>query len=321
MNRIHWAVIASLGLACWPAAAQTYPSKPIKLVVAFGAGSGNDLTARDLAQAMSETLGQSVVVENRVGGGGAIGTAAVAKAAPDGYTLGLGTSSQLVMNVALLKSLPFDVDKDLRMVGLVSRTPLTLIASASTPSTLPALLAYVKTNPGQLNYGSGGTGSISHIAGEAFSQAAEVKLRHIPYKGNAAALADLSGDHVHLLFDSLSNGLALTKQGRGHVIAVGSSKRNLSAPDVPTFAEQGLPNFHTYTWNGLMVPAKTPPDIVARLNAALNKALTVQAVSDRFKQSSGENLGPSTPEQADAFALAERQRWVPFVRAMRIEEN
>jgi tripartite-type tricarboxylate transporter receptor subunit TctC len=301
-----------------PARAQDYPTKPIRLVVAFGTGSGNDLIARELAPHMSEFLGQSVVVENRAGGGGSIGTDVVAKSAPDGYTIGLGTSSQLVMNVGLYKNLPFDVERDLRSIGLVAHTPLVLVASASMPKTLKELIAYAKANPGKVSYGSGGPGSISHVVGEAFAKAADISLLHVPYKGNGPALIDLSGGHVNLLFDGFISARPVAQQGRAQLLAVSGKQRSPVAPDVPTFAEQGLPDYEASTWNCLFAPAATPPNVIARVNAALNKALAVQSVKDRLAQGASQPLGPSTPEQADAYGQAQRAKWVPFIRALQI---
>lgn len=316
------AALATAGLAgAWAgsACAQAYPAKPIKLVVAFGTGSANDIIARELARYMGETLGQPIVVENRTGGGGSLGTAAVAKAAPDGYTIGLGTSSQLVMNVGLYKSLPFDVERDLRSVGLVSRTPLILVASSAMPKTLQEVIAYARANPAKVTYGSGGLGSISHIVGEAFARAADVSLLHVPYKGNGPALIDLSGGHVNLLFDGLISAEPVARQGRAHILAVAGKKRVAIAPQVPTFAEEGLPTYEAYTWNCLFAPAQTPPEVIDKLNAALNQALALPAVRDRLAQGASEALGPTTPQQADAHGRAERARWVPFVRALRID--
>ena len=310
---------ALLPLLAVPAHAQTYPTKPIRLVVAFGSGSGNDIIARDLARLMGEILGQSIVVENRTGGGGSVGTDVVAKAAPDGYTMGLGTSSQLVMNVGLFKTLPFDVERDLRAIGLVARTPLVLVASAAMPKTLRELIAHAKANPGKVTYGSGGPGSISHIVGEAFAKAADISLLHVPYKGNGPALVDLSGGHVNLLFDGFVSSGPVAAQGRATLLAVSGQKRSAANPNLPTFAEQGLPNYEATTWNNLFAPARTPADVVARLNEALNKALAAPAIKDRLAQGGSEVLGPSTPEQADAYGQAQRAQWVPFVRALGID--
>lgn len=327
LNRRHIAtaaVLASMvaaGGISTQALAQTYPQKPIRLVVAFGTGSANDIIGRELARYMGDILGQPIVVENRAGGGGSIGTDVVAKATPDGYTIGLGTSSQLVMNVGLYPKLPFDVEKDLRSIGLVARTPLVLVASTSTPKTLKELIRYAKSNPGKTTYGSAGKGSISHVVGEDFAKAADISLLHVPYKGNGAALIDLSGGHVNLLFDGLISAQPLQQQGRAQMLAISGAKRSAIAPDVPTFAEQGLPNYEAYTWNNLFVPAGTPRPVVDKLNAALNQALALPALKQRLAQGASESLGPTTPSQADAYGVAERAKWVPFIRALRIDMN
>lgn len=300
------------------------PTKPVKLVVAFGPGSGNDLIARELAQQMADTLGQPVVVENRAGAGGALGTDVVAKAPPDGHTIGLGTSSQLVMNVALNRSLPFDVERDLKLIGLVGRTPMLLAASAvipGAPKTLAELIAQAKARPGTVSYGSAGLGSISHIVAEAFAKAADVQLLHVPYKGNGPAMADLAGGHVALVFDGLSTTVPLTQQGKVRMLAISGARRSPHAPDLPTFAEQGLAHYEAYTWNCLFAPAKLPPEALAALNAALNKALATPAIQARLASGGSEALGPSTPEQADAFARRERSQWVGFIRALNIATN
>lgn len=301
--------------------AQDFPSKPIKLIVAFGAGSGNDLIARELAKHMSESLGQPVVVDNRPGGGGSVGTDAVAKAAADGYTIGLGTSSQMVMNVGLYKTLPFDVERDLRSVGLVARTGMILVASSKMPPTLAGLIAQAKATPGKITYGSGGPGSISHIVGEAFAKAAGISLLHVPYKGNGPALADLAGGHVDLLFDGFLATNPLVQQGKAHILALSAPQRSAMGPQVPTFTEAGLPDYQAYTWNNLFAPAATPQPVIDRLNRALNTALAQPGLLQRLAQGGSEALGPSTPTEADGFGQRERARWVPFVRAMNIETS
>jgi tripartite-type tricarboxylate transporter receptor subunit TctC len=319
MDRRHTLVAllaTTLGTAAW---AQAFPAKPVRLVVAFGPGSGNDLIARELARHMGESLGQPVVVENRPGGGGSVGTDVVAKAAPDGYTIGLGTSSQLVMNIGLYKSLPFDVERDLRNIGLVSRTGMVLVASTRMPRTLAELIALAKSQPGKITYGSGGPGSISHIVGEAFARAAGISLLHVPYKGNGPALADLAGGHVDLLFDGFLASNPLAQQGKAQILAVSAPQRSPMGPQVPTFAESGLPDYQAYTWNNLFAPAATPPAVLERLNAALNHALNQAGLKERLAQGASEPLGPTTPAQADSFGQAERTRWVPFVRGLNIE--
>ena len=312
------AVIASAVLAGGVRAQGS--SKPVRIIVAFAPGSGNDITARDLARFMADELHQPVIVENKPGAGGSIGTEAVAKAVPDGLTVGLGTSSQMVMNVGLYKSLPFDVDRDLRLIGLVSRTNMLLAGKAAGPKTLKALIAEARAKPGQLSYGSAGTGSISHIVGEAFAKAADIRINHVPYKGNGPAMADLAGGHVDMVFDGIATSKPMARQGRLNLIAMSGTQRNPSALDLATFAEQGLRGYEAYSWNCLFAPAHTPSDAIERLNAALNKAVAMPEVRDRLIQQSGaEVLAPSTPAQADAFGRRERERWVPFIRSLKLD--
>ena len=321
-----WSRRAALaGLAASVAApatfAQTAGSRPIRIIVGFAPGSANDLIARELARYMAEPLGQPVIVENKPGAGGSLGTEMVAKAAPDGLTLGLGTSSQMVMNVALYRNLPFDVERDLRQIGLVGRTPLVLAGKAAGAKKLKELIAAARANPGQINYGSGGTGSISHIVGEAFARAADIRLNHVPYKGNGPAMADLAGGHVDMVFDGIITSQPMAQQGRVRLLAFGGRKRSPVIPDVPTFAEQGLRDYDAYSWNCLFAPAKVADADITRLNQALNAALALPAMQERLARGGSDNLGPSTPAQADAFGRKERERWVPFVRSMKIETS
>lgn len=299
--------------------AQSASHRPIRIIVGFGPGSANDLIARELARYMAESLGQPVIVENRPGAGGSLGTEVVAKAAPDGLTLGLGTSSQMVMNVALYRHLPFDVETDLRQIGLIGRTPLVLAGKASGPKTLKELIVAARANPGQVTYGSAGAGSISHIVGEAFARAADIKLNHIPYKGNGPAMADLAGGHVDMVFDGIITSQPMAQQGRVRLLAFGGKQRSPVIPDVPTFAESGLRDYDAYSWNCLFAPAKTPEAEIARLNQALNAALALPEMKDRLARGGSDNLGPSTPAQADAFGRTERARWVPFVRSLKLD--
>jgi len=311
------AAVASLA----PRAARaqdTWPSRPIRLVVAFATGSGNDLIARLLAPRMGEALGQTIIVENRAGAGGMIGTDAVAKAAPDGYTIGLGTSSQLVMNPALYRTMPFDIDRDLTMIGLISRTPMVLVGKKDGPADLKALIALAKANPGKLSYGSGGNGSISHIVGETFKQAAGVDLLHVPYKGNGPAMQDLMAGSIDLVFDGFSTSGPPHKAGTLRVLAV-SGQRNPLYPDVPTFAEMGVTDYEAYTWNCLIAPKATPRPIVERLNRELNRALADPEIRKRLETLGAENLVGSTPDSAEAFGAAQRARWIPVVRAMGVK--
>lgn len=296
--------------------AQDYPNKPIKIIVAFSPGGVTDVTARALAQVLTARLGQPVIVDNRAGAGGTIGTDAVAKAAPDGYAIGLGTSSQLVMNVALNDVLPFDVDKDLAMIGLVSRIPGALVAGMQGPKSVRALIEASKVKPGSINYGSGGSGSISHIAAADFARKTGIEMTHIPYKGNAAALTDLAAGRIQIIFDSVTAASAL--EGKVRLLAISDDKRHPDHPDVPTFVEAGVADYEAYTWNCLFAPAGTPQPIIDKLNAALNQALTSSTVLQIVARNGGKVIGPSTPSEAAAFAAKERAHWVPLVKALQI---
>ncbi len=310
---ILWILLAGASNA----RAQTdYPQRPIRSIVAFTAGSGNDVIARDVARLLFPILGQPVIVENKVGAGGIIATDAVAKAPPDGYTLGLGTSSQLVMNVGLRDDLPFSVDKDITTIALLTRTPLVAIASAKGPKSIKELIEASRAKPGSINYGSGGSGSISHIVAEAFAKQADIEMTHIPYKGNAAALNDLLSNNIQLLFDGLVNGSSLGDKVR--MLALSENKRHPLYPDVPTFAEAGLPSYEAYTWNCIFAPAGTPREIITKLNVAINQVLASPTITERATASGGVILGPSTPEEAQAFSEKERQKWVPIIKSMNI---
>ena len=308
------------GSAFGPAARaqDPWPARPLRIVVAFAPGSGNDVIARLLAPILAQSLGQPVTVENRAGAGGMLGTDVVAKAAPDGYTLGLGTSSQLVMNPALHRSMPFDIDRDLVTIGLISSTPLVLVSRKGAWSNLAALLAAAKASPGKITYGSAGNGSISHIVGESFKKEAGVDLLHVPYKGNGPAMADLLAGTIDLVFDGFSTAGQHHRSGAMRILAT-NGRRYPEYPDVPTFAEAGLPGYEAYTWNCLFAPRATPRAIIERLNRELNNALASADIKKRIDSFGAQNLVGSTLESADAFGAGQRARWVPAVRAMNIK--
>ena len=323
MNRRKFSIAIGAGLAAGVVpriarAQESWPARPLRIVVAFATGSGNDVIARLLAPRLSESLGQPVTVENRTGAGGMIGTDAVAKAAPDGYTLGLGTSSQLVMNPALYRSMPFDIDRDLTTVGLISSTPLVLVSKKGGWPDMAALIAAAKANPGRITYGSGGNGSISHIVGETFKREAGVDLLHVPYKGNGPATVDLAAGVVDLVFDGFATVGQQHRAGTMRILAT-NGRRHPDYPDVPTFAEAGVPGYEAYTWNCLIAPKATPRAIVERINRELNRALDSAEMRKRIDGFGAQNLVGSTPESADAFGAAQRARWVPLVRGMNIK--
>ena len=293
-------------------------SGAIKVVVPFAVGSVNDVLARAVAQEMGAALQKPMIAENRVGAGGMLATTTVAHAAPDGCTVGLATSSQMVVNVGLYKSLPFNIEKDLAYIGLISRIPLALVTGSSLLPGLQPFVDEAKKSPGRLTFGSAGNGSISHLVGEAFNRQAGIKAQHVPYKGNAAALVDLVGGHIDYMFDPLTTSMPMTEQGKIRILAVSGAKRSNIAPNVPTFAEAGMPGYEAYTWNGLIAPGKMPPALLSTLNVALGKALASQSVHRLLEQSGAEILGPSSPEQAAAFARTERDKWLPLIRSLNI---
>jgi len=309
------------GLSGWTTFAQaqeTWPTRPIRIVVGFAPGSGNDLIARQLAPKLAEALGQSVIVENKAGAGGMLGTDAVAKAPADGYTLGLGTSSQLVMNPALTHKLPFDVDRDLAMIGLISRTDMVMAARQEGPADLRGLIDKARANPGKVTYGSAGNGSISHIVAEAFARAAGISVLHVPYKGNGPAMNDLAAGQVDFVFDGFQTSGPLMRSGKVRILAVSGSRRHAQYPEVPTFADGGLADYEAYTWNGLFAPASVPRPVIERLNRELNKAMLAADIKARLDSSGAVMIGGGTPEQAQSFAAAQRARWIPAVKAMGI---
>ena len=312
------ALLAGSTLGHTARAEEAWPARPLRIVVAFAPGSGNDVIARLLAPVLAQSLGQPVTVENRAGAGGMLGTDAVAKAPPDGYTLGLGTSSQLVMNPALHRAMPFDIDRDLVTVGLISSTPLVLVSRKGAWSELAALMAAAKASPGRITYGSAGNGSISHIVGESFKKEAGIDLLHVPYKGNGPAMADLLAGNIDLVFDGFSTAGQHHRSGAMRILAT-NGRRHPDYPDVPTFAEAGLPAYEAYTWNCLFAPRATPRAIIERLNRELNSALASADIRKRIDSFGAQNLVGSTPESADAFGAAQRARWVPAVRAMNIK--
>jgi tripartite-type tricarboxylate transporter receptor subunit TctC len=218
------------------------------------------------------------------------------------------------MNPALNPKLPFDIERDLTTIGLISRTQMILAGRRDGPADLRALIARAKAAPGKISYGSAGNGSISHIVGESFLRAAQIDLLHVPYKGNGPAMQDLAGGQIDLVFDGFSTAGPLLRAGQIRVLAVSGTRRNATHPDIPTFAEAGLPDYEAYTWNCLIAPKGTPRPIIERLNRELNRALADPDIRARLDGYGAENLVGSTPDAADAFAAAQRARWVPAIR-------
>jgi tripartite-type tricarboxylate transporter receptor subunit TctC len=309
--------VAALGLAllaATSAAAQDYPSRPITLIVPYAAGGGNDVMARIVAEKMTRSLGQQIVIENKGGAGGSIATRQVAKAAPDGYTLGLGGTGTHAINPTLYPNVGYDPRKDFAPVGLIATSALVVLVNTSIPAkTIPELIALAKRDPGKLNYASAGVGSGIHLGAELFATMAGVKLTHIPYKGSSPALTDLIGGHVAIYFSSLPPAIALIKEGKVRALAVTGPARSGLLPDLPTVAEAALPGYESVLHYGIVAPAGTPRPIIEKLNAAMQAALAEPDVRERIIADGAEPL-PGTPEDYAADIDREETKWSQVVK-------
>ena len=300
-----------LGVAIVPAAsAQDYPNRPVRLVVPFAAGGSSDILARSMAQSLSQQLGQPIVVENKPGAGGIIASEQVARAPADGYTLLFGTIGTHAINLALKKTLPFDLNKDFTAIGRLQDGPLVLVINPSVPAkNMRELEAYAKANPNKLAYASAGIGSISHLAGELFKSESRLDITHVPYKGGGAAMPDLLGGQVQMMVETIPNTLGAVKGGKLIALSTTGEKRSSSLPDVPTFAEQGLPKLTVNAWTGLFAPANLPPAIVTRLNTELAKISKQPDYMDRIEKAGNVAAAPGTPAEFAEFVRAEGVRW------------
>jgi tripartite-type tricarboxylate transporter receptor subunit TctC len=310
------ALLLAAGLAAAGTAhADVYPSKPIRFVVAFPPGGGTDIIARSIAQKLSERLSQQVVVDNRPGAGGNIGTDIVAKSAPDGYTMLMGSAGPLAINASLFASMPFDPQRDLAPVTLAASTPNVLVVNPSLKvTTVTELIALAKANPGRINFASSGFGTPAHLAGELFNSMAGVKLVHVPYKGASPALADLLGGQVQLMFSTMPPALPHVKDGKLRALAVTSLKRSPAAPELPTMDEAALPGFEANTWHGVVLPAGAQAEVVTRLNREIVAILHLPDVVERLSAQGAEPVG-STPEEFAAYIRSETVKWAKVVRA------
>jgi len=294
--------------------ADTYPNKPIKFIVPYAAGGASDVTSRLLAQAMSPSIGQTVIVENKTGAGGNIGTDFVAKSAPDGYTMLLAYTGPMAINPTLYKNIPFNPLKDFAAVTLVAEAPLLLGVHPSIPvKNVKELVEYARVNPGKIFYGSSGTGGADHLAGDLFMQETGTKIVHVPYKGGAPALRDLVAGNTQMQFMTIPAAIPHIKDGRIRPLAILSNSRFELFPDVPTIAEAGLPGVYVNNTYGVTVPAGTPPAVVNKLNAELVKAVKSQDIVNRFKDL---GLVPryNTPEEFTQFMKDEHARWAKIVK-------
>jgi tripartite-type tricarboxylate transporter receptor subunit TctC len=296
------------------ALAQTWPNRPVRLLVPFAAGAGiNDIMARLVGQYLGAGLGQPVVIENRAGAGGIAGTEAAAKAAPDGYTL-LMTNVSLVTSAYLYSKLSYDPQKDFVPVTLVATSPLILVVHPSVAArSLQELVALAKANPGRLNFGSGGVGSTPHLSAELFKSAAGIDAVHVPYKGGAPALNDLIGGQLSFMIENMPGTMPFVKQGKLRALAITSAQRSPLEPALPTMAESGVPGYEVVGWQGVFAPAGTPPEIVARLQGEVGKVLRLAEVRERLAALGAEPVG-STPEEFGAFFRTEMARWGRIIR-------
>jgi len=307
-------VAFSFAVFAMAALAQTYPTKPIRMVVPYAPAGVADILARVVSERLGQRLGQNVVVFNREGGGSAVGADLVAKATPDGYTLLIG-STALTMNAAVNRKLPYDVKRDLAPLTLVFEQPAVLVVHPSVAAnSVQEFIAYARANPGKLRYGSSGVGSVINLVTELFKYQAKVDLTHVPYKGVAPAVIDLVGGQIELVISGITNAAPLVKSGKLKALGVTSRKRAAVLPDVRPIVEQGLPDYETSTWYGMLAPAATPVQILARLNSEIVQIVNTNEVRERFANQGGEARS-ATREEFAALIDRDLQRWQQVVSA------
>ena len=294
--------------------AQAYPSKAIRIIVPFPPGGGTDIIARETSQKVATTTGWTFVIENKPGAGGNLGVDAVAKSPADGYTLVLGQTSNLAINPTLYAKMPYDVPKDLAPIVLVANAPLVMVTGTNSPyKTLADAVAAAKAKPGNVNFASPGNGTVAHLTSELFQKAAGVKTQHVPYKGANQALTDVISGNVELYMSSVPTLIGQIKQGKLRALAVTSAKRVDDLPDVPTINESGYKGFDAGTWFGLLAPAGTPKDVIAKLNAEFNKALQQPDLRKKLGDEGADPLG-GTPEQFATLIKEDAVRWGAVVK-------
>jgi len=315
----RFAITAAVLALSTAQASGVYPDKPIKLLVPFSAGGGQDIFIRNLLPKLTELLGQPVTIDNRAGASGNIAAAAVAAAAPDGYTLLLGTAATHGMNQAVMKSVPFDAEKSFEPVALIAEVSLVLVTHPSILATnVKELVSLLKTNPGKYSYGSSGTGAPLHLAGELFKNVAGLDIVHIPYKGSGPAMVDLVAGRTVMQFDTFAATNGYVKAGNLNRLGVASAKRSRAAPDLPTLREQGFP-VEAYSWSGIFAPAKTPPVIVDRLAKAFVTAANDPAVRQKLFDIGFEPVGESSPVQLRGFVSSELKKWSDIAKQANIK--
>jgi tripartite-type tricarboxylate transporter receptor subunit TctC len=314
------AACAALALSSTTAvyAEDAYPSRTVKIVVPFAPGGSTDVVARILADKLATELKESFVVENRPGAGGNIGADVVAKSAPDGYTLLMGTTGVLAINRYLYKDMSYDADRDFAPVSYTSLITNILVVNPQVPvKTVPELIALAKSKPGELTFASSGAGSSTHLSAELFKSMAGVDIVHVPYKGSSQAITDLMAGHVTMLFDNAPSSLPYVQQGKLRVIAVTSLKRMPALPDVPTIDESGVKGYESLSWSGIVAPAATPKAVIAKLNAAIEKILAQEDVRKQFAALGVDAVG-GPPEVFARHIRAESEKWGKVVKAANI---
>jgi tripartite-type tricarboxylate transporter receptor subunit TctC len=315
-----WAAISAAAAQSAPPTTN-YPTKPIRLVITYPPGGNTDLVGRAVAQKLTEAWSQQVIVDNRGGAGGVLGTVIARQAAADGYTLLLGTSAGMVLNPLLMRKIPYDPLQDFAPVSLVIVLPQLLVVNPSLPArNIKEFIALAKAKPGQLNFGSSGVGTPNHLGGEMLKAMAGIDIVHVPYKGGAASITDLIAGQVQLVISSAPSVVPHVRNSRLRALAIGGAKRSPALPEVPTVAESGVPGYEYTTWYGIFVPAKTPASIVAKLNAEIVRMLADPQMSQRF-QSQGGDPASSTPAQLAAYMKQETERWKRVIKTagIRIE--
>lgn len=311
-------VLLIIGVATG-AFAQNYPFKPIRLIVPFPPGGGNDVAGRIVAQKLAERLGQPVVVENRAGANGIVGLQALMQALPDGYTIGVGAAGPLAVNPSIYAKLPYDPLKDFTPITNVAIFPLLLVTHPSVPAkNLSQLIVLAKTEQSRLYYASPGAGNSGHLAGELLNHMAGLRITHVPYKGQGPAVTDLLAGQVQLLWSSIPSVIGHVQSGKLRAIAIGSAKRLESLPDIPTAAESGVPGYEAYSWVGLIGPARLPPQVVARLNREVVDILKTREFAEQLLKQ-GALPDPTTPVQFAAYIQSEIEKWGALVKVAGIK--
>jgi tripartite-type tricarboxylate transporter receptor subunit TctC len=315
------AVVASVLFTTAAAFAQGYPTKAVRLIVPFPPGGGNDVIGRIVGQKLTERWGQQVIIDNRAGANGIVGLQLLMQSPPDGYTLAVAAAGPIAVNPSLYEKLPYDPVRDFAPITNMTNFPLLLVIHPSMPvKNVRELIALARAQPGKINYASPGSGNSGHLAGELFNNLAGTKIVHIPYKGNGPAITGLLSGQAQLLFSSIPSVLSFVEAKKLNAIAVGSAKRIPSLPAIPTIAESGLPKYEAYSWVGIVAPAKTPKDIVAKVNHDIVDILKVKQVGEQLVQQGALPVGDS-PEEFAAYIKAEIQKWGAIVKSANIKAD